>query len=142
MRNVDRIVKDLQGQVDRKDKQNAQLTDDVSRMRDKVDKLLHTIEELQSSESTNQLSARRAERELREEKEYTLRLQRELEAMKSVRSSGDSGSAPGTRDGSIARKTASWRTGLNGEDDGTSMIDVPQRNSSLDRAPSMTKGFL
>lgn len=47
-------MKDMQGQIDRKDKQNMQLSDDVSRMRDKVEKLLKTIEELQSSESNNQ----------------------------------------------------------------------------------------
>ena len=74
---MDRAVKDLQGQVDRKDRQNVQLSEDVSRMREKVDKLLKTIDELQASESAVQLSTRRAERDLREEKERTLRLERE-----------------------------------------------------------------
>ncbi|KAF4124511.1 homoserine O-acetyltransferase/O-succinyltransferase [Geosmithia morbida] len=117
-RNVDRIVKDLQGQIDRKDKQNTQLSDDVSRMRDRVDKLLRTIDELQSSESTNQLTARRAERELREEKEKSLRLERELEGWKSLRD----------------KATGSPR--------GPDLVDVPRRKSSISRVPSLTKGFL
>ncbi len=40
---------------------------------------------MQSSESQEKLSARRAERELREEKERALRLERELEAWKALR---------------------------------------------------------
>ncbi|KAF6818298.1 Myosin type-2 heavy chain 1 [Colletotrichum sojae] len=133
VRNVDRIVKDLQGQIDRKDKQNAQLQDDVSRMRDKVEKFLQTIEELQSSESENQLSARRAERELREEKEKSLRLERELEGLKSLRTEKAS---------SMGSVRGAWRMGFSVEDDTASMISVPKRKSSLSRAPSMTKGFL
>jgi myosin heavy chain 9/10/11/14 len=138
VRNVDRIVKDLQSQIDRKDKQSSQLQDDVSRMRDKVDKLLKTIDELQASESSNQLSARRAERELREEKEKSLRLERELEGWKSLRM--EKGSTLGS--GSI-RRMGTFRPGINTEgDDATSGIDVPKRKSSIARAPSMTKGFL
>ncbi|OLN96356.1 Myosin type-2 heavy chain 1 [Colletotrichum chlorophyti] len=133
VRNVDRIVKDLQSQIERKDKQNTQLQDDVARMRDKAEKLLQTIEELQSSESENQLQARRAERELREEREKLLRLERELEGLKSLRS--EKGSAIGSIRGA-------WRTGFGSEDDAASMISVPKRKSSLSRAPSLTKGFL
>lgn len=44
--------------------------------------MLSTIDELQSSDSANQLAAKRAERELREEKEKALRLERELENLK------------------------------------------------------------
>ncbi|KAL0937607.1 myosin type ii heavy chain [Colletotrichum truncatum] len=133
VRNVDRIVKDLQGQIERRDKQNTQLQDDVSRMRDKVEKLLQTIEELQSSESEIQLSTRRAERELREEKEKSLRLERELEGLKALRA--EKGSVMGSVRGA-------WRNGFGIEDDAASMISVPKRKSSLSRAPSMTKGFL
>jgi myosin protein heavy chain len=145
---VDRIVKDLQSQIDRKDKQNGQLQDDVGRMRDKVDKLLKTIDELQASESSNQLSARRAERELREEKEKCLRLERELEGWKNLRmEKGSSGSVAGSvlGGGSIRgtdsiRKSSAWRTTLaTSEDDD---IKVPPRKSSISRAPSLTKGFL
>lgn len=131
---MDRIVKDLQSQIDRKDKQNTQLSEDIGRMRDKVDKLLHSIEDLQASDSANQLSARRAERELREEKEKSLRLERELEGIKTIRA--EAGSVMG---GSLRGR---WRTGFSGEDDASSMIDVPQRKSSLSRADSMIKGFL
>lgn len=135
VRNVDRIVKDLQGRIDRKDKQNAQLSEDVSRMRDKVEKLLETIEELQSSESNNQLSARRAERELREEKEKSLRLERELEGWKNLRNEKGSGSVIG----SVRSRMGPWRVS---EGDDVSVVDIPKRKSSLSRVPSLTKGFL
>lgn len=134
---MDRAVKDLQGQIDRKDKQNAQLAEDVSRLRDKCDKLLKTIDELQSSESTNQLSARRAERELREEKEKSLRLERELEGWKSMRM--EKGSNLGT--GSLRRTGTgmTWRTLSEADEAG---VEVPKRKSSIGRTPSLTKGFL
>ncbi|OBR08675.1 Myosin type ii heavy chain [Colletotrichum higginsianum IMI 349063] len=135
VRNVDRIVKDLQGQIDRKDKQNTQLQDDVARMRDKAEKLLQTIEELQSSESENQLQARRAERELREEKERAMRLERELEGIKALRFEKGAASAMGSVRGA-------WRAGFSVDDETASMISVPKRKSSLSRAPSLTKGFL
>lgn len=137
MRNVDRVVKDLQGQIERKEKQNAQLGEDVSRMRDKVDKLLRTIDELQASESTKQLSARRAERELREEKEKTLRLERELDGWKGLRV--DKGSASTV--GSLRSRAGPWRSGTAASEDG-SQLDVPQRKSSLGRNGSFTKGFI
>lgn len=153
MRNVDRTVKDLQSQIDRKDKQNSQLQDDVGRMRDKVEKLLKTIDELQASESSTQLTARRAERESREEKEKCLRLERELEGWKSLRM--EKGSVLGSVAGSVLggslrgtdsmRRSGAWRTGLDSEADAASAFDtvrVPARKSSLGRAPSLTKGFL
>jgi myosin protein heavy chain len=151
VRNVDRVVKDLQSQIDRKDKQAAQLCDDVNRQRDKVDKLLKTIDELQSSEGTNQLSARRAERELREEKEKTLRLERELEGWKHLRMEKGSVNGnmrlgtPGLENGSVRRLSA-WRGSGDAADDTSSLrgtgIEVPKRKSSIGRAPSLTKGFL
>lgn len=85
VRNVDRTVRDLQSQIDRRDKINSQLTDDISKSRDKIERLLSTIDELQSSDSGNQLQARRAERDLREEREKALRLERELEGWKGLR---------------------------------------------------------
>ncbi|KAF3902140.1 Myosin-11 [Orbilia brochopaga] len=85
-KNVDRTVRDLQQQIERKEKMNSQLQEDMQRNRDKVERLLKTIEELQSSDSQNQLTARRAERELREEKEKCLRLERELEGLKNLSS--------------------------------------------------------
>ena len=120
----------------------------MGRLRDKVDKLLNTIDELQASESTNQLSARRAERELREEKEKSLRLERELEGWKTLRMEkgstvgSASGSAMGT--GSV-RRTGTWMGGLDtSEGDAKCMggLDIPKRKSSIGRVPSLTKGFL
>ncbi|OAR02959.1 hypothetical protein LLEC1_04668 [Akanthomyces lecanii] len=125
-RNVDRAVKDLQGQVDRKDRQNAQLSEDVNRMREKVDKLLKTIDELQASESAVQLSTRRAERDLREEKERTLRLERELDSLKTFKSGGS------------VRRGSSIRSRINA----LGVIEDEEEDSSLSRAPSLTKGFI
>jgi myosin protein heavy chain len=85
VRNVDRTVKDLQTQIERRDKQHASVMDDLNKSRDKISNLLATIDDLQSSDSTNQLAAKRAERELREEREKTLRLERELEGWKNLR---------------------------------------------------------
>ncbi|KAK2748895.1 hypothetical protein FQN57_007178 [Myotisia sp. PD_48] len=85
VRNVDRTVKDLQSQIERRDKTNNQLTDDIAKSRDKIERLLKTIDELQTSDSNNQLQARRADRELREEREKSLRLERELEGWKALR---------------------------------------------------------
>lgn len=152
MRNVDRTVRDLQGQIERRDKQNAHLTDDAARLRDKVDKLLRNIDELQASESGLQLTARRAERELREEKDRALRLERELEGWKNLRmekaSAGSvlgsvAGSILGTGMGSV-RRVGTWRSGMAGSeaDEAASMVEIPKRKSSIGRAPSLTKGFL
>lgn len=47
--------------------------------------MLSTIDELQSSDSGNQLAAKRAERELREEREKSTKLERELENYKNMR---------------------------------------------------------
>ncbi|CZS98096.1 related to myosin II [Rhynchosporium graminicola] len=132
VRNVDRTVKDLQLQIERKEKANTSLQEDISRSRDKIEKLLRTIDELQSSESDGQLAARRAERALNEEREKALRLERELEGWKGLKG-GNSGTA---RRGS----GAVWAmNGTSADDNG---IDVPKRKSSVSRQVSLSKGFL
>lgn len=78
-------MRDLQSQIDRREKQNTSIASDLSKARDKISSLLSTIDELQSSDSANQLVAKRAERELREAKERELRLEREMEGWKSLR---------------------------------------------------------
>jgi myosin heavy chain 9/10/11/14 len=132
IRNVDRTVKDLQSQIERRDKINAQLMDDINKSRDKVERLLQTIDELQSTDSQNQLQSRRAERELREEKEKSLRLERELEGWKALRlerrSSIRVGSMTGVND--VGDRRGSGVVISNGS------IEIPQRT------PSNTKGFL
>jgi myosin protein heavy chain len=85
VRNVDRTVKDLQNQIERREKQNASVMEDLNKSREKLSNLLATIDELQSSDSSSQLAAKRAERELREEKEKSLRLERELDGLKNLR---------------------------------------------------------
>lgn len=102
-------------------------------MRDKTDKLLKTIEELQSSESANQLTARRAEHKLREEKEKTLRLERQVDGLKNLRAE------KGSVMGSVRSRMGPWRAS---EGDDVSAIDIPKRKSSISRVPSLTKGFL
>ncbi|KAL8954171.1 MAG: hypothetical protein Q9222_000055 [Ikaeria aurantiellina] len=84
-RNVDRTVRDLESQLARRDKTAQQLNDDISKNRDKIERLLQTIGELQAEEASSQLAARRAERDLREEREKALRLERELEGWKGLR---------------------------------------------------------
>jgi myosin protein heavy chain len=147
---VDRTVKDLQSQIDRKEKQNNQLQEDLGRMRDKADKLLKTIDELQASESSNELTARRAERELREEREKSLRLERELEGWKNLRMEKGSALGNGSVAGSIMggslrsrdsmKMPVNWR-GFGGSGEGED-VKIPRRKSSISRAPSLTKGFL
>lgn len=129
-------------------------------MRDKVDKLLKTIDELQASESANELSARRAERELREEKEKALRLERELEGWKSLRmeKGGSIGVVGGGGDRTLSVLGGSMRSriggsvpwkrgsmfgpGADGVDENGMLVEVPKRKSSIGRTPSLTKGFL
>jgi myosin heavy chain 9/10/11/14 len=134
---VDRTVKDLQSQLERRDKSAAMLQDDLNKSRDKVERLLATIDELQQSDSSAQLAAKRAERELREEKEKSLRLEREVEAARlrageSGRRSALAGfSDQGSRRGSYVGRPESQAGG-----GGDLELKVPQRNSSL------SKGFL
>lgn len=82
---MDRTVRDLQAQISRRDKQAQHLSDDVAKGRDKIERLLQMVDELQAEEARSQLVARRAERDLREEKEKALRLERELEGWKGLR---------------------------------------------------------
>ena len=60
-------------------------TSTVDASEDRIRHLLSTIEKLQTSDSSYQLQARRAERELREEREKFLKIERELEGWKGLR---------------------------------------------------------
>ncbi|XRM38341.1 class II myosin [Aspergillus tubingensis] len=129
LRNVDRTVKDLQSQIERRDKMNSQLNDDVSKARDKIERLLRNIEELQHADSETQLQVRRAERELREEREKSLRLERELEGWRALR----------VERGSVLGRSHVGAFSDAGSRRGSSVYgagDIPQR------MPSNTKGFL
>ena len=138
MRNVDRTVKDLQSQIERRDKSAQMLTDDLNKSRDKIERLLQNIEELQATDSAAQLATKRAERELREEREKNLRLEREVERMGAVsRAERDSVRRSGTLaalsdSGSRSRRGSAVHSAHNGD----VRIEVPARQSSL------TKGFL
>ncbi|KAI9664300.1 MAG: hypothetical protein M1829_005855 [Trizodia sp. TS-e1964] len=86
VRNVDRTIRDLQAEIDRRDEVNSELEEELSKSRDETERLHQTIEELQSNGSQSQIqAARRLNRELREEKERALRLERELEGWKALR---------------------------------------------------------
>lgn len=107
---------------------NTQLNEDINRSRDKIERLLRNIEELQHNDSDAQLLARRAERELREEREKALRLERELEGWKALRVE---------RGSTIGRGMVTFSD--NGSRRGSAAYgsnDIPQRQ------PSNTKGFL
>lgn len=111
-----------------------------------MEKLLKTIEELQASESTNQISARRAERELREEKERAQKLERELDGWKGLRMEKGSVNGGGSMRMSLSgleggRRSSAWMADDTASLSGTG-VDVPKRKSSISRAPSLTKGFL
>jgi myosin heavy chain 9/10/11/14 len=154
IRNVDRTVKDLQSQIDRRDKQNAAIADDLSKARDKISNLLSTIDELQTSDSGSQLVAKRAERELREEKEKVLRLEREIEGWKALRferSSNRGGLAlpapamggPGSRAGSELGSIRGRREGSVGlgAEKADSAEQGPPAHRQLRRVSDL-KGFL
>ena len=129
LRNVDRTVKDLQAQIDRREKMNAQLNDELNKGRDKIERLLRNIDELQQADTETRMQARRAERELREEKEKALRLERELAGLKTLRieRSGTIGRQPMAALSEVGSRRGSSVYGSN---------DIPQRQ------PSNTKGFL
>ena len=105
---------------------NTHLNEDVNKARDKIERLLKNIEELQQSDSENQLQARRAERELREERENGLRLERELEGWKGLRV--ERGSTVGRAVGGFSDVGSRRGSGI--------FSDIPQRKLSN------TKGFL
>jgi myosin heavy chain 9/10/11/14 len=95
--------------------------------------LLKTIDELQSSESQEKLGARRAERELREEREKALRLERELESWK-AQGMGN------LRNSGTWRPGSAW--GAHGHGSEENGIEIPKRKSSMSRQTSLSKGFL
>ena len=123
----------MQTEIERKEKANSQLNQDISRHRDKIQKLLETVEELHKSDAENQMTTKRAEAKLREEREKALKLEKELEMMKMRNGSGSSGSM-------MKRGNSGWASQSEfGEDNG---VDIPKRRSSLRREMSMSKGFL
>lgn len=108
---------------------NAQLTDDMNKARDKIQGLLSNIDELHKGDTETQLQARRMERELREEREKALRLERELGGWKALR----------VERGSTTRSTPISAFNDMGSRRGSAVYgsnDTPQRK------PSNTKGFL
>lgn len=106
------------------------MNDDVNKARDKIERLLRNIDELQQGDTETQLQARRAERELREEREKALRLERELEGLKALRI--ERGSSTLSRSPMAALSDVGSPRGSVTY----SSYETPQRK------PSNTKGFL
>ncbi|KAF5097307.1 hypothetical protein D0Z00_002448 [Geotrichum galactomycetum] len=82
LRSNDRSVKDLQTQIQQKEKITAKLQEEVTKYESKIRSLQETVENLQGLETTYRLSSRRAEREARDYKETSLRLEKELDEWK------------------------------------------------------------
>ena len=82
LRSNDRFVKDLQTQILQKEKISTRLQDEIVRNESKIRNLQETVESLQGLETTQRLATRRAEREARDLKETSLRLEKELEDWK------------------------------------------------------------
>lgn len=145
-RTIDRTVRDLQDQLSRRDRTNAQLTSDISKAEEKASNLLTTIEELQGSDSTNQLAARRAERELREAKERCLRAEKELEGWKGLRmdaaAAADSSGIGSTlrRNGSFRAGSALGEIGMNGANRGGGTVGAIDENASFKSPSTWGKG--
>ncbi len=112
------------------------MQEDLQRGRDKIEKLLKVVDELQSSESSVQLAAKRAERMVVEEREARLRAERELEGWK-IR--GEKGLAGSVRRGGSGFWGSGTGSGVGTEENG---IEVPTRKSSISRTTSLSKGFL
>lgn len=108
---------------------NAQLNDEVNKARDRIERLLQSIEELQQGDTETQLQARRAERELREEREKVLYLERELEGRKAMRVE---------RNPNIGRSPMAALSDA-GSRRGSAAYGY---ESTSQRKPSNTKGFL
>ena len=148
---MDRNIRDLQTQIERRDRQNTSLSEDLNKARDKISSLLGTIDELQSSDSANQLAAKRAERELREERERCLRVERELEGWKNLRMergshrAGNGGNLAllgGSEAGDLrSRRGSSIGLIMDKEKVGVVDGDAPPPYRQL-RKSSGTKGFL
>lgn len=81
-RAAERSVKELQGLVAARERSVQRSKEELSRYEAKIKNLQETVESLQSAETTHRLATRRAERELKDGKEKTLRLQRDLEEWK------------------------------------------------------------
>ncbi|KAK5112740.1 hypothetical protein LTR62_003838 [Meristemomyces frigidus] len=136
VRNVDRTVKDLESQITRRDKSLHNLDDELKRSRDKISTLLTNIEELQQTDSASQLATKRAERELREEREKTLRLEREVDTLRAARRSGTLAALSDAGGGGSRRGSSIGYGGGGSSVMGDVKIEVPARKSSL------SKGFL
>ncbi|KAI9709980.1 MAG: hypothetical protein M1820_003058 [Bogoriella megaspora] len=139
-RTSDRTFKDLQSQIARKEKSLAQMTSDLDASRAKISRLLTNIDELQQADSASQLASKRSERELREEREKNLRLERELEGWKGLRMERESVRRSGTLAALSDVDVRSRRGSLTVKREGSAVPMEGERGN--ERKVSATKGFL
>jgi hypothetical protein len=144
----------LQGQIDRREKLVSSLEEDLNRQRDRVSDLLKNIDQLQSQVSEKEMLARRTDRELKDEREKALRLEREVEGWKGLRfdrgsvkggtgtlrvASSQFGSIRGRRDGSLALGSVSGSVSgfLRGVSPAPSSVALPASRPYADKQPSV-----
>ncbi|KAG5363689.1 Myosin type-2 heavy chain 1 [Yarrowia sp. B02] len=82
-RGGDRQARELRDQLDQRDQLVKRLQEESAKSEAKVSRLVAAVEKAQGSESQYQVVARRAERESRELREKSLRLEKDLENWKS-----------------------------------------------------------
>ncbi|QNQ00720.1 Myosin type-2 heavy chain 1 [Yarrowia lipolytica] len=82
-RGGDRQARELRDQLDQRDQLVKRLQEESAKSEAKVNRLVEAVEKAQGSESQYQVVARRAERESRELREKSLRLEKDLENWKS-----------------------------------------------------------
>ncbi|KAJ1654513.1 class II myosin [Dispira simplex] len=81
-RKMERTIRELQFQLSERDKHRSRQDEELRRMEHKIERMKAHIDDLETVENTLQLSKRRAERECEEHREYSKRLERELERIK------------------------------------------------------------
>jgi len=81
-RKTERTIRDLQNQLQERNKYKAKYEEDMERNESKIKKMKAQIEELEQSESNLQIAKRRIEREANEQRERASRLEKENEKLK------------------------------------------------------------
>lgn len=78
----ERNIRDFTQQLTDKERIRVRQEDDLNKVNDKLKKMKEHVDELESNESTLQMSRRRAEREADEFKDKSYRLEKEVEKLK------------------------------------------------------------
>ncbi|KAJ3051404.1 hypothetical protein HK097_007621 [Rhizophlyctis rosea] len=84
VRKAERVVRDLQFQLQERDKAKGRFEEEMEKMEGRLKRMKGQVEDLESSESELQLAKRKLEREVAEYKERAYRLEKENEKLKKV----------------------------------------------------------